>query len=1502
MMEHTGHIQKSRKRAFTLAEFLVVAAITMILAGVSFAAVLRYQRQLKRLEMDQTAKEIFLAAQNRLSLEQSRGTFERLLSLDADSREKLGIRVEAMHGEADESDDDSGTGALYGVLYQPGTEDNETEEIRKRLLPFGSIDETVRTDGSYVILYEPGTGAVRSVWYSDSYVFVEGDLGSQQLSEASADVQKRERFIGNNQDLAEYGRAIGYYASSGAGISGDGEKVLVLKEIKLELINDSALYARVTDPNMADGKDYDLKLFFEGVSSGAKGSVDLKASGSHHNARAAKSIEQSAYLWILDDITNSETRFTGLNNDRDVRFEGTERLIPGEDIRVYVQAFAPGQSRPIVSTKTFQENSIFQAKKSDKVTISNIRHLENLDYRISGFHPMGSHETLGLSQVGEAFAAVQQNDLSWSAFRADIADIHQPFGSLEKQENLVSVCYMAEVDGREQAVWTASGCYAPIEPQFPLIYDGNTFAIDEILVRTSGDQAGGLFGRVSKNLSVRKVVVRQPDVQSEASAGGLIGCGSEDATKIQIEQVLIQYPQIQANGVMGEGNLGQADAGGLIGDFAGAELVIHGSIVENSFLTQVSGGNENDKVDIPKETETMLCIYSESTNAGGLLGGMTGGTLSVYSSAAAVYVNAGMYAGGLLGNVGTDGAVQIEGCYVGGHTTDGKFLSAPLPGEVTFAQTAGRYNIVSRTALAGGLAGVIPAGSSISHSYVSASVYSSGTAKAAAADWGKEPQANAEQKKAAFVGIYGAQRAGRAAAAAGKDAAQFPFCYSSVFVNGARAVVYPDTLKEFFETGTRTASQAFPYDEVLEAAYPMPTVLLLAKKDPSVLPETVNGLSRYVRVHIGDWMNPRGAGDDDPAKGAQLNNGNRLWVDYVTDLPDGDEQKYVTFSVTGKNSGNTVYYLVDLKLKRFQLTCTEEELNSIETPWRPLDDMKRLELEMEDGQMKLRFYLDNLGVPQGRYQGIYTNGWGWNQAELDAGEDIEIRWCEEPKAPKESDPMVEVNSTFERVEKNDDGENTYTAYISNGRHLLNLGLCGEKNSGLIITRAVQTDNILWQPDDSVTAKTEPYCKELETAYGKNEIYPGVGQEPETSHNGFLPIDNEDLFSYDGGGYTITKLNMSQLLNNSLGSSLFVKNSHLEVFNLTIKDPIAESNSNSAILLQRAGDENGYGSEDSYLKLHDIQICGDDMRVISTQWTAYAGGIAAVANVSRLEMERVRFYGKNAIVEKTRGGCSLGGLIGYLNIREGMKIDQCVFSGYLAGVKGSEGYGGLIGQLIVPETMQNAAQITNCYVAGRNLPYPYRNQEDGTEQLQNGVSIAGISWVGGLIGRAQGALKIANTFCAAGVYDSDPYWTGGSGGLIGSYEGQSNLILDSCYFAGNINQPRAAAGTLSWNGNTGILIGNLNLASVQFMDCAYLSLDHYQGKKIIGSLNEATAAGVTACVPGNASMNQILRPAADDEGKTYPYDESLSGLMYPYRIWTTEDGKAVYRGDWMQAEP
>jgi len=67
-------MDKNRKvRGFTMAEMLIVVAIIMVLSGVAFIAVASHQRSMAQLERDTVAKEIFVAAQNHLTMAESQG-------------------------------------------------------------------------------------------------------------------------------------------------------------------------------------------------------------------------------------------------------------------------------------------------------------------------------------------------------------------------------------------------------------------------------------------------------------------------------------------------------------------------------------------------------------------------------------------------------------------------------------------------------------------------------------------------------------------------------------------------------------------------------------------------------------------------------------------------------------------------------------------------------------------------------------------------------------------------------------------------------------------------------------------------------------------------------------------------------------------------------------------------------------------------------------------------------------------------------------------------------------------------------------------------------------------------------------------------------------------------------------------------------------------------------------------------------------------------------------
>ena len=78
---------KRSNSGFTMMEVLIVGSIIIALAAVAFIAVQNHQRSMKQLELDKTAREIFIAAQNHLTMEESMGRLEKFSQTKDDATE-----------------------------------------------------------------------------------------------------------------------------------------------------------------------------------------------------------------------------------------------------------------------------------------------------------------------------------------------------------------------------------------------------------------------------------------------------------------------------------------------------------------------------------------------------------------------------------------------------------------------------------------------------------------------------------------------------------------------------------------------------------------------------------------------------------------------------------------------------------------------------------------------------------------------------------------------------------------------------------------------------------------------------------------------------------------------------------------------------------------------------------------------------------------------------------------------------------------------------------------------------------------------------------------------------------------------------------------------------------------------------------------------------------------------------------------------------------------------
>ena len=1624
-MEQKRQNKQKRRAAFTLAEFLTVIAIVGILASLSFVAVIHYQRKLRRLEMDQTAKEIFLAAQNHLTLEVSNGTIPRLLHMEAQGefsddqkQAKLGISVEnTVMAEEKE-------GNIYAVLYvpekqagQPESEQEESggeaalvsanvnEEIRQRLLPFGSIDETVRGDGSYLIFYDPEAGLVREVWYSDHYQFVQTDIGSEALLAAASDAGKRERFTGANSNYKDQKLPIGYYASGNLEVPELPVEKFEAPTVKL--VNDDILYAEIGDPNK---NEHSLSLFVKGEKSGTTGYIEINPPGTGRSARVAKVSGASGnsdgtYQVILDDIaapagtgTSTGFKFIDFNQptQTDMTFQQDERgfasFIPGENIFVYAQVFNNEALSQVKTSNIESGSSLFASISTDRsAEIGSFRHLENLDERVSGWDPDQLYT--GAVTTSKTVTAMQNSDLTWKAgeniadesgYCGHVAKLHTAFGSnfLNQNAETISIAYRVtdqtnadRTNPTAQAYTTEAGSYLPLSLPYPLDYQGNTYRIDGLQVGkttassiTAVDGTGGLFGTVTQDMSVKNLLICQPVVRTKASAGALIGAvtpgtdsrGTTNRATVKIKNVQIEYPQVQAEQT-------GASAGALIGTFEGGSLTVQDALAENHFRDKLGSSTEK-AADLKQEEESKYRIRALKGTAGGLIG-TAKGKISLTDSAAALYVE-GMYAGGLVGTAekaaaaaaASGSTVQIQSCYVGGHTANKKFDTSQKPGNGANANTAfenltGRYNVAAYTGgFAGGLAAQLPADSQIANTYVSASVYSPTAEKKSdetenGSGTAADETENPALKAPAFVAFYdyanrtdGRLPSERSGTGTNKKSV-YPGCYVCSKVNEKYVLAYAEELSELFGAdGTGADSEnTYPYDPELKKAeisiYPMPTIQKVAEK--LAAQNASKGFSWFLNNHVGDW--------DKEENEEALHTGNRLYIDYVSPSPLEENQRiHLIFSITGELSGKTMWYVLQVNTGDLQentlrmgskfcfvdteekaASCVKNEANGSWTRFADKNRVNRFEIGItEEKKLKLRFYLDDLSREGGNFCSLGT-GEGYQPGGYINGENVTVKLSEDGYPPTENTRLsYKFNSCFaDVIEPNDDGTDTYTVKVANGRHLQNLNFCGKDYGGLKITRVIQTDNILWQEDDSIISQTEAYCKEVEAAYGNMTIYsPGNSNYVGGS---FWPINNPDIISYNaevdekekaklGECYTIAGLKITPVARD--GAALFQKTDHLTISNLNLKDPdISCQEQNTAGLVAQAGT-----SADSYLTIKNIHIYGEKSRISGTMATGAVvgsanngsltlehvvvdaptlqisggktGGLIGEAKVSDLVMNHVYVSGKNARIQGTDDS---GGLVGFAESSGQMKLENSFFSGY---VDTTETAGGLYGYLKNNQNGGTAGKefsIENSYVGGRNRPYGYT--ESGAEVLSDRKNVSGGRCAGGLVGRMYGPISVIRSFSAADVCGKT--YNAIAGGLFGKYD-SAKLVLSNCYTTGSVK----AAGTSMFLGH---YIGLLNDIWWWWPDAHILSVPEecwYLPKlsdAIIGVpyVDGSSVKGSYSSITRTSAADLSSKTGTNGVDQTIVIDYSLQGKAYPYPIWTIyeptvwQTGTRLYVGDW-----
>ena len=1459
-MEQTSMTNAIKKRldrkGFTLAEVLVTVAIILILAGVTFVSVAQYQKNLRLMEMDGTAKEIFIAAQNHLSVAKASGDLDRLAeeanrSADGVTKSAIGTNLNPSMVSAYTGDT---SGTYYYVIHNAtyGIESFDpygSEKIHQMMLPFGALDETAATGGNYAIVYELKSASVVAVLYSGAGNASFGNAAVINFSDE--DVSKIKDIYNDKSARKSYKKGevtaiVGCYTGTAGSAAIPTE---TLEAPKLEVKNENKLHVIVREAKNTDK----ITLFITGEQSGTTARRFL-----NRDAGAGDGYERGTGTFdvTLDDITGDGTyRFSQLIHEG--RFtpdvDGSD-FIPGENITISAIASSstalatPKESAKYTVSSLFDDvNETTNSTGDTKVYIKNLRHLENLGANVSDFTAaFGKDTTSGHYNVVN-ITAVQKNDITMFSFNGLRGET---YNNIYGSGTFTSTYIAANVD-------------------YPLSYDGGYHEIYDLTIagyhKDNVEANAGIFGTVTNALSVKNLVLRNdkiPYESSSANAGMLLGKTSADLT---VDGVLAYYHEDEYKS-------------------------------ENDSAVEVQA----------------------SQVAGGLIGLVAGGKLDVKNSAAAVYVKGGNAAGGLIGSVGDAVNGSIVQSYAGGHTKDGAYSTTDAANQPVL-EGAGRYNVQANEAsgYAGGFIGVATNNVTMNAVYSTASAYSDDAAKSGSFSGttnvkfatgnnyyaigphnGTDASADDTAKAEIKTGQVRRQATAydRTLMGATETAPHLTMDKTSYPLNTIRHLCatnvddkeLPWFIREHvgdWVVSKKTKEPNFEIDNGNRLIVRIDTSLEKIAEDiyyELKVHGHSSGKDAYFLIHVDDTANI--------TVGRGVNNG-EITEDWKIDESMNSICKLLDISHGTYNTKGLEICLDDITTKggRFLDVCSDrlwpgEDITVYASP---------VKVNVIDGK-------NHYSATFEEDKGIDTNSiFGYLESAQNPSDPHN-----EQKIQAVEKYNPEARNTTKGMGLISMGNGAYYAQIDNSRHLQNLSSDISykiEPFRINITGAIQTDNIYWSGENYPNSYTQSITKELGPDFeiwGQNKKY--------TINSNFRPIvNNNPIYFYDGSGYKISGIKVD--INEAAG--LFGELSQMiTVKNLTMESTSVISNTSKAGGL--IGYAKGNTTIENVVFTGKLQVQGNDCtggfigqtdNIVNVSNSGIecdatilsknneAGGLIGYVKGYDATVVNVKVVGKNTEVIATKNA---GGLIGHIEKENWPKltISNVGVSAFITSYSTEDqaGAGGLIGRI---GGAGAGSKIEKSYYGGRTTEGIYGsctvNKGTKHEHIYD-ANINGERSTGGFIGYIGKAndLSIENCFSTGSVNAESE----AAGGFIGYSLGWSqggSISIKNCYSMGKVSGTNSSKG-----GFFGKLNGNISFENVYY----YRAFNSFGD--IVG--NQPEFKGITV-------INDHKDILADDDSptvNTHAYDTpTLEGKTYPYKNWTTEHDDTsmpmvpTYYGDW-----
>lgn len=616
-----------KNKGFTLTETLLTIAILVILFALAIPGVFTIKKNLRQMELDDKAKIIYTAVQNRLSELYTGGLSDAYDPYGkADYIKKLG----KIPGDYDNTVDNNAINE--NTIYYFTSANIDQLEM---LIGDNVIDDSLK-NGHFVIEFMPyakyeadqtpqlTVPFVYAVYYSEDLI----DVASEYSAE-STDYLSNYRL---KQIRLEKGAKLGYYGGSTPG-SGSSTRTITISSAKIyseEEVNRAVIKGRI-------GPGVDIKTVtfnFEFKDDHGKTityiynpTIDVvscnKTQLSKDYYKISKVGNNYTFDFLMDDLSSESKRFKSI-------FSG---LTVGDDITLTTKTEC-SEGTVICYDKTAVGNSIFADRKdngNDRNTayISNGRHLQNL------------HSESGVYQ--DYSKALLLNDID---FNKD-----EKFSTTYIDSYINGTISINRISNTGNINSVVVPCFRGIVNENLRTLDGNGFTIKGLASRS------GLFNTVDHNLSIFDLNMTGERVYgNDVVAGGLIStinggnvtinnCGIYLDNTIDIPTNINSKYYLEAVRWI----YGQKVSGGLVGLNKGTLNIISSFVATNIGLsnnTAITGGLVGENTGNLKINKAYSDCYLYGNTIGGLVGEGKG-AIDISNAYSA-------------GFIGTDGSVDAK--------------------------------------------------------------------------------------------------------------------------------------------------------------------------------------------------------------------------------------------------------------------------------------------------------------------------------------------------------------------------------------------------------------------------------------------------------------------------------------------------------------------------------------------------------------------------------------------------------------------------------------------------------------------------------------------------------------------------------------------------------------------------------------------------------------------------------------------------------------------------